>query len=108
MGFLILRQRPSGLQSMGISLWIFSQFGGMYQVELPESAILGAWIGGLTPSATLSVLFLGIGAGAILEVVYEIAGLIRRDTARESMPLLVFGGVTAGMLLLWVTGLLIK
>jgi len=71
-------------------------------------AILGAWIGGLTPSATLSVLFLGIGAGAIFEVVYEIGRMVRRDMERDSMPLLVFGGVTAGMLLLWVTGLLIK
>ena len=54
------------------------------------------------------MLFLGIGAGAIFEVVYEIARLIRRDTAKESWPLLTFGGVAAGMLLLWVTGLLIK
>jgi hypothetical protein len=71
-------------------------------------AILGAWIGGLSPSPTLVVLFLGIGTGAIFEVTYEIARLIGRDTAQESMPLLVFSGVTAGMLALWVTGLLIK
>src|SRR5512147_1991535 len=71
-------------------------------------AIIGAWIGGYTPSPFLAVLFLAIGAGAIFEVVYEIAKLIQKDTTRESMPLTVFSGVLTGMLLLWVTGLLIK
>jgi ZIP family zinc transporter len=71
-------------------------------------AVLGAWIGGFTPSPTLAVLFLAIGTGAIFEVVYEIAKLIHKDTAREAMPMTVFGGIVAGMLLLWVTGLLVK
>jgi zinc transporter ZupT len=71
-------------------------------------AIIGAWIGGFTPSPTLAVLFLAVGTGAIFEVVYEIARLIQKDTARESMPLTVFSGIVSGMLLLWVTGLLIK
>jgi zinc transporter ZupT len=71
-------------------------------------AILGAWIGGFTPSPVLAVLFLAIGTGAIFEVVFEIAKLIQKDTARQSMPVTVFSGVLTGMLLLWVTGLLIK
>jgi zinc transporter ZupT len=71
-------------------------------------AIIGAWIGGFTPSPFLAVLFLAIGTGAIFQVVYEIAKLIQKDTARESMPMTVFSGVLTGMLLLWVTGLLIK
>lgn len=71
-------------------------------------AILGAWIGGFTPSPILAVLFLAIGTGAIFEVVYEISKLIQKDTARESTPMTVFSGVLTGMLLLWVTGLLIK
>ncbi len=71
-------------------------------------AIIGAWIGGYTPSPFLAVLFLGIGAGAIFEVTYEIARLIQKDTAREARTLTVFSGVLTGMLLLWVTGLLIK
>jgi zinc transporter ZupT len=71
-------------------------------------AILGAWIGGFTPSPVLAVLFLAIGAGAIFEVIYEIAKLIQKDTAREPMPLTVFSGVMTGMLLLWLTGLFIK
>ena len=71
-------------------------------------AILGAWIGGFSPSPTLAVLFLGIGTGAVLEVGYEIAKLIQKDTARQAMPMTVFSGIVTGMLLLWVTGLLIK
>lgn len=71
-------------------------------------AIFGAWIGGYTPSPFLAVLFLAIGTGAIFEVVYEIAKLIQKDTQREAMPMTVFSGVLVGMLLLWVTGLLIK
>ena len=92
----ILRDRPTigRLALMGV-------IGG-------GPAILGAWIGGYTPSPFLAVLFLAIGTGAIFEVVYEIVKLIQKDTAREAMPLTVFGGVLTGMLLLWVTGLLIK
>jgi ZIP family zinc transporter len=92
----VLRDRPSlgRLALMGL-------IGG-------APAILGAWIGGYSPSPFLAVLFLAIGTGAIFEVVYEIAKLIQKDTARESMPMTVFSGVLTGMLLLWVTGLLIK
>jgi len=92
----VLRDRPSlrALVLMGL-------IGG-------GPAILGAWIGGYAPSPTLAVLFLAIGTGAIFQVVYEIAKLIQKDTAKQLMPGTVFSGVLTGMLLLWVTGLLIK
>lgn len=70
--------------------------------------LYGAWIGGFASSPTLAVLFLAIGAGAIFQVVYEVTKLIRKDTRPEALPLTVFSGVVAGMLLLWVTGLFIK
>jgi ZIP family zinc transporter len=92
----VLRDRPSV-----VNLALLGLLGG-------GPAIVGAWIGGFAPSPTLAVLFLAIGAGAIFQVTYEIAKLIRKDTSREPMPLTVFSGVVAGMLLLWVTGLLIK
>jgi hypothetical protein len=41
-------------------------------------------------------------------VVYEIAKLIQKDLAKLPAPLTVCVGVTAGMLMLYVTGLLIK
>lgn len=92
----VLRDRPSlgALALMGL-------VGG-------APAIVGAWIGGFAPNPTLAVLFLAIGTGAVFEVVYEIAKLIQKDTTRQPMPFTVLSGVVAGMLLLWVTGLLIK
>ena len=92
----ILRDRP-GIATLAL----MGLVGG-------APAILGAWIGGFAPNATLAVLFLAVGTGAVFEVVYEIAKLIQKDTARQPMPFTVFSGVVAGMLLLWVTGLLIK
>ena len=92
----ILRDRPS----VPTLAWLGMLGGG--------PAILGTWLGGFSPSASLAVLFLGIGTGAIFEVVYEIGKMLRRDTAERPAPLLVFGGVLGGMLLLWGTGLLIK
>lgn len=92
----VLRDRP-GLRS----LLRMGLIGG-------TPAILGAWIGGFAPSPTLATLFLAIGTGAIFQVVYEIGKLIQKDTDKKSMPMTVFSGVLSGMLLLWVTGLLIK
>jgi ZIP family zinc transporter len=71
-------------------------------------AIIGAWIGGYTPSPFLAVLFLAIGTGAIFQVAVEIGRFIQKDTTREAMPIAVFSGVLTGMLLLWVTGIFIK
>jgi len=71
-------------------------------------AIAGAWIGGLSFSQPLAVVFLAIGAGAVFEVAYEIAKLIQKDAAKRPMPLTIFAGVTAGMLMLYITGLFIK
>jgi hypothetical protein len=51
-----------------------------------------------------------VGAGAIFQVIYEISKLIQKDLEREGNPMsgYVVSGVLSGMLLLWVTGLLIK
>jgi len=92
----VLRDRPS-IRSL---VWM-GLIGG-------APAILGAWIGGFSPSPTLATLFLAVGTGAIFEVVYEIAKLIQKDTEKQAMPMIVFSGVLSGMMLLWVTGLLIK
>ncbi len=92
----ILRDRPAWVNL----LWMGLIGGG--------PAVLGAWLGGLTYSQPLAVLFLAIGAGAVFEVVYEIFKLIQKDTAKRPAPVTIFAGVTAGMLMLYVTGLLIK
>jgi zinc transporter, ZIP family len=92
----VLRDRPSWIQ-----LAVMGLVGG-------APAILGSWVGAFSPSPTLAVLFLAVGTGAIFEVVYEIAKLIQKDTQRQPMPMTVFSGILAGMLLLWVTGVLVK
>lgn len=92
----VLRDRP-GIKNLAV----MGLVGGV-------PAIFGAWIGGYTPSPTLAVLFLSIGVGAIFQVVFEISGLIQKDTQEAPRSLIIFSGVLTGMLLLWVTGLLIK
>ena len=71
-------------------------------------AILGGLVGGLLYSKILAVLFLSIGAGAVFEVVYEVAKLIQKDSVKRPMPMVVFAGITTGMLVLYVLGLFIK
>jgi zinc transporter ZupT len=92
----ILRDRPTLGQ-----LALLGLLGG-------APAIIGAWIGGYTPSPFLAVLFLAIGTGAIFQVAVEIGRFIQKDTTREAMPITIFSGVLTGMLLLWVTGIFIK
>ncbi|HWP85803.1 MAG TPA: metal transporter [Terriglobia bacterium] len=72
-------------------------------------AIAGTWIGGLTYSQPFSVLFLAIGAGAVFQVAYQIGRqLIWKDAAANEMAFTTFGGVLAGMAILYLTGLAIK
>lgn len=94
----MLRDRPG----VGKLVWM-GLIGG-------APAIVGAWIGGYAPSPFLAVLFLAVGAGAIFQVIYEITKLIQKDVEREgaNLSMTVFSGVLSGMLLLWVTGLMIK
>jgi hypothetical protein len=55
------------------------------------------------------VLFLGIGSGAVFQVAYQIGrNLVWRAEERRQMPVTAFAGTLAGMLALYVTGLLVK
>jgi len=46
-------------------------------------AVLGVWIGGFSFNPLLAVVFLSIGIGAILQVVYEVARLLIQDSRRH-------------------------
>lgn len=73
-------------------------------------AIVGTWIGGFAFSPLLAVVFLAIGAGAILQVVYEVSKLLLERAAAESASGLNWvnlGGLTAGILIMYVTAFLI-
>jgi zinc transporter ZupT len=71
--------------------------------------IAGAWLGGLFYSPLVAVLFLGLGAGAIGQVMLQIASQVAAGhSLRErfaSGPIL--GGLIAGFAAMYATGLLV-
>lgn len=74
-------------------------------------AMLGTWIGGFAFNPFLAVLFLSLGAGAILQVIWEVGKLLRRDAERTNQPViswLNFTGLTAGVLIMYLTAFLVK
>jgi zinc transporter ZupT len=93
----LARERPSLAQ-----LARLGAIGGL-------PTIAGAWIGGVVYSPVLAVLFLGFGAGAIAQVVLQIARQMA-DTesiaVRFSSPP-VMGGLLAGFLIMLATGMLV-
>ena len=69
--------------------------------------VLGAWLGAFAYSPVWSTLFFAIGAGAIVQVVYEIWRLFARGTAAGLTSPLNTAGLLAGMLIMYATGLLV-
>jgi len=69
--------------------------------------ILGAWIGGLAYSALYATLFLSVGAGAIAQVVIALYRIVAQETDGPLWTPLTAGGVLAGMLVMYATGLLV-
>lgn len=68
--------------------------------------IAGAWLGGLAYSPVLATVALGVGAGAILQVV----GVLYRAIARQAQPVwtpLNALGVAAGLAVMYLTGLMV-
>ncbi len=70
-------------------------------------AVVGAWIGASAFNPSLAALMFGIGAGAIAQVIVQIAPQVRDDTGRFLHPLASIGLLT-GLLVMYVTGLLIS
>ncbi|CAN5335998.1 metal transporter [soil metagenome] len=69
-------------------------------------AILGAVIGAAVNNTSLSALLLGVGVGAIAQVVVQIAPSLR-ERADESLDPSTILGLAAGVLIMYVTGLLV-
>ena len=93
----LAKERPSLRQLAGLGF-----IGG-------APTVVGAWVGGLVYSPVLAVLFLGLGAGAIAQVLLQI-GRQMADTEsisrRFSSPP-VLSGLAAGFLIMLVTGMLV-
>jgi len=73
-------------------------------------AILGTWIAGFAYSPLLSAVFLAVGAGAIMQVIYEVGRMLLRDSLRRKVPALSatnLGGLTAGIAVMYATALLV-
>jgi ZIP family zinc transporter len=67
--------------------------------------VLGGWIGSLAYSPTLGALFLAVGVGAILQVVWELHGMIgRRGRVGTALNLVTF---LVGLVVMYVTDLFV-
>jgi zinc transporter, ZIP family len=74
-------------------------------------AILGTWIGGFAFNPVLATIFLAIGVGAILQVVWEVGKLVARDTQRMGKPIINgvnLAGLVTGLALMYFTAFLVK
>jgi ZIP family zinc transporter len=69
-------------------------------------AVLGAWIGASAFHPSVAAVMFGIGAGAIAQVIVQIAPAIRAD-GRLLNPLAT-GGLLTGLLVMYVTGLMVS
>ncbi|HXF95121.1 MAG TPA: hypothetical protein VNI61_03355 [Gemmatimonadales bacterium] len=68
--------------------------------------IAGAWLGGLAYSPVLATVALGVGAGAILQVLGVLYRAVRQETGDIWTPLNA-AGVAAGLAIMYATGLLV-
>lgn len=68
--------------------------------------ILGGWIGALSVSPVVGAVFLGVGVGAILQVVGELVGMAQADGMKIGTPsnLVAFG---VGAVIMYATGLFV-
>ena len=69
-------------------------------------AVLGAVLGGTVNNAELSAFLLGVGVGAIVQVVGQVLPAVRQRTGGPLDPV-ALGGVVGGVLVMYATGLLV-
>jgi zinc transporter, ZIP family len=74
-------------------------------------AIFGTWLGGFAFNPVLATVFLAIGIGAILQVVWEVGKLIANDNQRMGLSLFNWvnmSGLTIGLAIMYFTAFLVK
>ncbi|MBA2353749.1 MAG: metal transporter [Acidobacteria bacterium] len=93
----IARERPS--------LWTLAQLGLIG--GLPT--IAGAWMGGLVYSPVIAVVFLGLGTGAIAQVVHLIAKQMAdgQPIGERFATAPIMAGLLAGFMVMYATGMLV-
>ncbi len=87
-------QRPSLIQLGGLGLLAGAP------------AILGAMLGAAVNNNELSAFLLGVGVGAIAQVIVQIAPALRDASGQKLNPATI-GGIAAGVLIMYLTGLLV-
>ena len=95
----ILKERPK----LAHFAWLALLGGG--------PAILGTLLSHFAYSNLATAIFLAVGAGAILQVIYEVTRLLLKDSARAKSSVLSapnLGGLTAGMAIMYATALLVS
>jgi ZIP family zinc transporter len=70
-------------------------------------AVLGAWIGAAAFNASIAAFLFGFGAGAIVQVIVQLAPSLRDGESRTLHPVAVTG-LLAGMAVMFATGLLVS
>ena len=70
-------------------------------------AVLGAWLGAAAFNPSAAAFLFGFGAGAIAQVIVQLAPTLRDDAGRTLHPVAVTG-LLAGIGLMFATGLLIS
>jgi ZIP family zinc transporter len=71
-------------------------------------AVLGAWIGASAFHPSVAGLMFGIGAGAIAQVIVQIAPSIRDRAGGPVLSPLVAGGLLCGLVVMYITGLMVS
>ncbi len=90
----LAKQRPSLVQL------------GLLGLLAGAPAILGAMLGAAVNNSELSAFLLGVGVGAIAQVIVQIAPALRGRSGQTLNPAAI-GGITAGVLIMYLTGLLV-
>lgn len=103
----LLPQSGGEKASQGANLWNFAWLA----LLAGAPAILGAWIGGFAFSPLLVATFLGVGVGAILQVVVAVTELLQGYAERAGEPLTSWPnilGFSLGLLIMYLTAFLVN
>jgi zinc transporter ZupT len=95
----VARQRPA--------LWHFA----LLALLAGGPAVLGVWIGGFVFQPVAATIFLAVGVGAILQVIWEVGKLVANDAARHQASALTWGnlaGLASGLAIMYFTAFLVK
>ncbi|MEK7323755.1 MAG: metal transporter [Chloroflexota bacterium] len=74
-------------------------------------AIVGAWVGGFAYSPLLATIFLGVGVGAIWQVIVEVGRLLLHDAQKHNESVanwINLAGLTLGIAVMYFTAYFVK